>query len=113
MTSNELSTCLAPTQSDITGLTVMWSAKEALSKILMCGLTCPFQILAIGSLRRHKTWYEGEYLNFNQYKFQSWISATVVCTIAFPRRTQIEVAMQRFLAEHPYPSPSQRAQDRG
>jgi 4'-phosphopantetheinyl transferase EntD len=99
MTSDELGAFLDSMESDITSLTVMWSAKEALSKILMCGLTCPFEILAISSLCPNADYYEGEYLNFKQYKFQSWVTETTVCTVAFPRRTQIETDMKSFLAE--------------
>nr|AAY00051.1 phosphopantetheinyltransferase [uncultured bacterial symbiont of Discodermia dissoluta] len=97
MTSDELGFLLGSTASDITGLTMMWSAKEALSKILMCGLMCPFELLAIRSLSQNEAYYEGEYLNFHQYKFQSWVMEAAVCTIAFPRRTQIEIDMTLFL----------------
>ncbi len=83
--------------SEITALTILWSAKEALSKILMCGLTCPFQLLAVRSLRQNQDYYEGEYLNFEQYKFQSWATEAVICTVVFPRRTQIETDMSAFL----------------
>jgi 4'-phosphopantetheinyl transferase EntD len=43
MTSDDLGFLPDTTASEITGLTIMWSAKEALSKIFMFGLTCPFQ----------------------------------------------------------------------
>ncbi|ETX03667.1 MAG: hypothetical protein ETSY1_46535 (plasmid) [Candidatus Entotheonella factor] len=93
MTSNELGAFLDLMESEIAGLTVMWSAKEALSKILRCGLTCPFELLAISSLCQNEDYYEGEYLNFKQYKFQSWVMETAVCTVVLPRRTQIEIDM--------------------
>lgn len=97
MTSDELGFLPVTMASEITGLTIMWSAKEALSKILMCGLTCPFKLLAIRSLDQNEDYYEGEYLNFEQYKFQSWVTETAVCTVVFPRRTQIETEMNLFL----------------
>jgi 4'-phosphopantetheinyl transferase EntD len=101
MTSSELRFLVGIKLNETAGLTLLWSAKEALSKILMCGLTCPFELLAIRSLRTLRNWYEGEFLNFPQYRFQSWVTETVVYTIVFPGRTQIETEMDLFLAELP------------
>lgn len=97
MTPDELALLVDTTGSEITALTIMWSAKEALSKILMCGLTCPFKLLAVRSLCQYGDSYEGEYLNFQQYKFRSWATETAVCTIVFPGRTQVKTDMHLFL----------------
>lgn len=101
MTNRELDYLVGLKLDEIAGLTLLWSAKEALSKILKCGLTCPFEILAIRSVREFKNWHEGEFYNFPQYRFQSWITEGVVCTFVFPGRTQIKTEMDRFLAALP------------
>ena len=101
MTSDELRFLVGIAMNETAGLTLLWSAKEALSKILMCGLTCPFELLAIRSVRQSKNWYEGEFLNFPQYRFQSWVTEALVCTIVFPGRTQIRTEMAPFLTELP------------
>ena len=98
MTRQELDYLVAIKLDEITGLTLLWSAKEALSKTLKCGLTCPFELLAVRSVRELTDWYEGEFLNFPQYRFQSWVAVGVVCTFVFPGRTQIKAEMDRFLA---------------
>ncbi len=97
MTPDELRFLVKTTVSEIVGLTIIWSAKEALSKILMCGLTCPFKLLAIRSLNQYENYYEGEYLNFHQYKFRSWVMEAAVCTVVFPGRTQIKTDMNLCL----------------
>jgi 4'-phosphopantetheinyl transferase len=97
LTPDELGFLIDTPASEITGLTIMWSAKEALSKILMCGLTCPFKLLAVRSLHQNEGYFEGEYLNFQQYRFRSWVTETSVCTVVFPVRTQIKTEMNLFL----------------
>lgn len=101
MTSRESDLLVGVKLDEIAGLTLLWSAKEALSKILKCGLTCPFELLAIRSVGEFKDWHEGEFLNFPQYRFQSWIAEGVVCTFVFPGRTQIKTEMDQFLAALP------------
>lgn len=53
---------------------VLWSAKEALSKALRCGLTCPFELLAITGARVGDDGVcAGTFANFGQYQFTGWM----------------------------------------
>ncbi len=73
-----------------TASTVLWTAKEALSKALCTGLMCPFDVFEVHSItRRSPSEFEGLYRNLAQYKFRSWIYDTNVLTMTLPRRTEI------------------------
>ena len=49
--------------------TALWTAKEALSKVLRCGLTAPFEVLALESFNPPApAFWEGTFVNFAQYQ---------------------------------------------
>lgn len=97
MTSKEIKDFVENEKDKICSLTVLWTAKEALSKVLKCGLTCPFEIMAVDRLEKQGQLYEGGYLNFPQYGFRSWSTPEAVITIALPKETQMKVDMMAFL----------------
>lgn len=70
--------------------TVVWTAKEALSKALRCGMTCPYELLEICGLEVRDGVYTGRFKNFGQYKFQSWRRGDSVITIVLPKMTGME-----------------------
>ncbi len=72
------------------GYHLIWTAKEALSKALKCGLTVPFRILEIESFTRINTsCYLCNYTNFSQYKCYSWLLEHHVLSIALPKKTEL------------------------
>lgn len=70
--------------------TVVWTAKEALSKALRCGMTCPYELLEICGLEVCEGGYTGRFKNFGQYKFQSWRRCDSVITIVLPKKTEMD-----------------------
>jgi 4'-phosphopantetheinyl transferase len=73
-----------------TACTLLWTAKEALSKTLHTGMTCPFEWFEVHSIKRTaEAEFQGLYKNLGQYKFHSWIHAHCVLTLTLPRRTDI------------------------
>lgn len=52
-------------------LAAVWSAKEALSKALRCGLTCPMQVMAIKAFETSDNACTGLFENFFQYRFHT------------------------------------------
>lgn len=76
---------------------VLWTAKEALSKVLRCGLTCPFPLLAVTALSRDGAVLTGEFANFTQYKFQTWLGDRTVISIVLPRHTTMRLDLQPLL----------------
>lgn len=72
-------------------LLILWTAKEALSKALRCGMMTPASVLAIKSLDQCGSFrYQSVFRNFGQYKALSWVSKATVISIVLPLRTEIE-----------------------
>lgn len=72
-------------------LTLLWTAREALSKALGCGLTVPFPLMetverTAPGVRR----FRGLFRRFGQYQFLAWAADSRVLTLALPRLTEVE-----------------------
>lgn len=85
------------------GLMLLWTAREAISKALRCGLTCPLQILAVRSFELcDGGWYRGDYANFGQYQFVAWFNGPFAVALAASSRAdlapQVE-SLREFLVE--------------
>ncbi len=81
--------------------TVLWSAKEALSKILRCGLTVPIELLSTQKNKydvSHQV-FEGEFCNFFQYRFVARIIEESIVTLVFPKRSVISFQATLSTAE--------------
>src|SRR4030095_6808483 len=67
---------------------LVWTAKEALSKVLRCGLMSPMEIMNLSELRRDAgTAWEGLFENFAQYKSVSWQGGSSVMSIVLPKNS--------------------------
>lgn len=77
--------------------TLVWTAKEALSKALRCGMTCPYELLEISDLEVKDDIRVGHFKNFGQYKFMSWHVKNTVVTMVLPRRTTIDFVFPQFI----------------
>ncbi len=71
--------------------TVIWTAKEALSKVVRCGMMTPFEVYAISEPVQEGSFCGGKFRNFGQYKFQSWVLEEFVLTIVLPKKTEMGV----------------------
>lgn len=78
------------TCNDIIFYTILWSAKEALSKVLKCGLTIPLELLITKKIHQKDAHtFEGEFCNFFQYRFFTKVVEKNVITLVFPRKSEI------------------------
>ena len=69
---------------------VCWTAREAVSKALRTGMTCPFELLGITSIKPHADGgITGLFANFCQYQFRSWVIEDKVLSIVLPKRTRL------------------------
>ena len=69
---------------------VGWTAKEAISKALRTGMTCPFKLFGLKSIEAHPDGgITGLFINFCQYQFRSWIIEDKVLSIVLPKRTRL------------------------
>lgn len=73
--------------SPLIGYTMIWTAKEALSKIYKTGLTVNLELFAISSLEKFGSVYECNFLHSIQYKAISYYSGGYVCSIVLPKNT--------------------------
>ena len=85
-------------QAEVERYTRVWTVKEALSKILKCGLTTPFSIFEITPDTVNETGiWTGGFENFHQYRFISIASANTSFSFVHPGRTKVVVAFQKII----------------
>lgn len=76
---------------DATACTLVWTAKEAVSKVIGTGMMCSFELLETMDVeRREDGSWRGLFKALAQYQFRSWIQGETVLTLALPKRTEIE-----------------------
>lgn len=72
-------------------LTLLWTAKEALSKVLKTGMMTPFTIYEVSTVEIQDDCLIGYFQNFAQYKTLSFEIDHHVCSIVFPEKTEIGI----------------------
>lgn len=101
LTSNEQGLFFSNTVIDVVSL---WTAKEALSKVLRCGFMVSFEMLEIESFGQEHNFTIYYFKNFPQYKaltFQP--ESRSVCSIVCPRKTRLSIdvtAIQKALGSY-------------
>ncbi|MGE7828254.1 4'-phosphopantetheinyl transferase family protein [Paenibacillus sp. NPDC093718] len=71
-------------------LTLLWTAKEALSKVLRTGLTLPLTLYEVKDMTTHGKGILSTYTRFSQYQTFSFIYQNHACSICYPKLTQID-----------------------
>lgn len=75
-------------------LLLIWAAKEALSKALRSGLTCPFEILAVDSPTIDSTGLcTGRFVNFAQYQFAAWMSGGSAIALVLSKKADLRLTL--------------------
>jgi 4'-phosphopantetheinyl transferase EntD len=69
------------------GCTIIWTIKEALSKIFRTGMMMDFTLLEISSLEKAGLTYMGTFCYTAQYKAISFHSGNYVCSVVVPKNT--------------------------
>ncbi len=77
--------------TEATEATVLWTIKEALSKILKTGLTVNFELLEIEFIQREGAILTGIFKHFSQYRSISLVVGEHVCSIVLPKNTYTDV----------------------
>ncbi len=68
----------------------LWTAKEALGKVLGCGLAVPMEVLAISAVEKTgDAGYVLTFRNFIQYRALCWTEPNVTISLALPGKTRI------------------------
>lgn len=83
--------------------TMIWTAKEALSKAIKTGLNVSFSILEVNCVTKIKNGYISNFSCFPQFKAVSIITKKYVFTIVIPNELHIEtnfLLMKNFVDSH-------------
>lgn len=70
--------------------TILWTAKEALAKVLKCGMMTPWSLLETVALQAEPGGYGGHFRHFGQYKFHTWVLQEHVLSLVLPKWTTLE-----------------------
>jgi 4'-phosphopantetheinyl transferase len=69
---------------------ILWTAKEAVAKVLRIGLTSPLELMAVRGLQTHpEGGWTGFYQQFTQYQFHTWLIDQRVVSIVFPKKSRL------------------------
>lgn len=97
MTEHECNIINNCNHNKIVILTILWTAKEALSKVLKTGLTMDMKLFEINQLEERDI-YRGSFTIFTQYQFLSFIIEDTVFTIVTPKKGNLHV-IQNYIEE--------------
>lgn len=87
LTPDELALAASIDQPRVQTLTLMWCMKEALSKVLKCGLTTPFHVLELSAIEADAAQLSGVFRHFSQYQAIAFVLGDYGCAIALPLKT--------------------------
>jgi len=74
------------------GLTFLWTAKEALSKIMKTGLTAPFHLYELENMAVDAGGQiSGYFTNFPQYKAIAFSFGVYIFTVAYPKNAELNI----------------------
>jgi len=82
------------------GPLLLWTAREALSKVLKTGLTTDLEILGVASVSVADNFLIFTFAHFMQYKAISWVAGQMVCSLLLPLRSEVDLSV---LATLTYP----------
>lgn len=85
----ELIPLLAP-GNEYLGLTMLWAAKEALSKAIKCGMMVSFKVLELSRYEESNGVSYAEFTHFSQYKVCFLTNSGCVLALALPRKSHIQ-----------------------
>jgi 4'-phosphopantetheinyl transferase len=70
---------------------LLWTAKEALSKVLRCGFMIPFELLEIEMFEPNNDFAISYFKNFHQYQALSFPLANTLCSLVYPKKTELSL----------------------
>lgn len=78
-------------------ITILWTIKEALSKVLKTGLMTSFHLYEVENIECNEGIVVCNFVNFSQYKSISWISKGHAWSIVLPKKTNLDFAVIKRL----------------
>lgn len=78
-------------------LLLLWALKEALGKCLKTGININLDILGVRFIKKMHDYFEGEFLNFPQYKFIVFAYENFYISIVFPKYIDFSFDVNKFI----------------
>jgi 4'-phosphopantetheinyl transferase EntD len=75
---------------ELRALTLLWTAKEAMAKVIRCGMMTPFTMFEIDSASASGRAIVSTFANFGQYKAISYFHENLAISLVSPRNTSIK-----------------------
>jgi len=80
-------------------MTLAWTIKEAMAKVIKTGLTASLEIFTISSIKLQDHYIVCEFTNFAQYKAIAWIEYHAAWCVVLPRNSELDVGQLQFLVQ--------------
>lgn len=95
LTDHEKSLFQNPSSTYVTHTAfLMWTAKEALAKILRTGLMTPFHIYEIQTIKPCKNGFISLFTNFSQYKALTFSNSKAIISIVLPQQSEYHIDIE-------------------
>lgn len=78
-------------------LYLLWTMKEALSKVLRCGLTLPVQALELAKLQVKDGLFHGRFTHFSQYRVIAQAKDGFALAIVFPWKSRVYLDDEKWI----------------
>ena len=80
--------------------TLFWTAKEALSKLIKCGLTIRFTLIEaeMGEKDYHTKGFSITFKNFPQYQARAWAVGNQAITLVYPLKSEINLTYEDMIS---------------
>jgi phosphopantetheinyl transferase len=76
---------------------MLWTAREALSKVLRTGFTTDLELFNVKSVAVNGNFLISTFVHFLQYKAVSWMAGHMACSLVLPERSQVDIAALQTL----------------
>jgi phosphopantetheinyl transferase len=76
---------------DAPDLIVAWTIKEALAKVIRCGMMTPFSVFEIATIQHEENRMVATFTNFAQYKANSFFCSGMAITLVTPKNTTFQL----------------------
>ena len=76
--------------NNLTGYTILWTMKEALSKVLKTGISIDFKLLNIVNIINHDGVFESDFSIFRQYKAYAFVKNGYAMAIVLPSKINLD-----------------------
>lgn len=90
LTSKEIAIIESLNINIVTAYTMAWTIKEALSKVLRCGMLIDFKLLEIANIKKTENYFIANFVNFTVFKAVAFKIANNGCAIVLPQVRNIK-----------------------